>query len=314
MAPVGFVTHPLFAEHLTGAGHPERPERLAAIEARLRTSGIWDELAVHEPPAAPLAWLTAVHAPDYVRHLERACELGSAMLDAGDTTVSPQSYRAAALAAGGAVDAADRVLSGEWRNAFVACRPPGHHAEAREAMGFCLLNNVAVAARWLRNEGGVQRVAILDWDVHHGNGTQHVFESDPTVFYASLHQWPWYPGTGAADERGTGEGRGATLNCPLAAGTGDVEWLRALEDQVLPALEAFAPEFVLISAGFDAHDADPLSTTHVTDEGFRRMTQLVRDFAGSRCQGRLVSVLEGGYDLDALGRSVEAHVSELLRA
>jgi acetoin utilization deacetylase AcuC-like enzyme len=178
-------------------------------------------------------------------------------------------------------------------------------------MGFCLFNNVAVAAAHLRAVRGVARVAILDWDVHHGNGTQHTFEADPSVFYASLHQWPWYPGTGAAGERGVGAGLGATLNCPQAAGTGDREWLRALETQVIPALERFAPEFVLVSAGFDAHERDPLSYTRVTTDGFRRMTEVVTAFAASRCGGRVVSLLEGGYDLDALAESVEAHVAVL---
>jgi acetoin utilization deacetylase AcuC-like enzyme len=203
-------------------------------------------------------------------------------------------------------------MDGVWANAFVACRPPGHHAEAREAMGFCLFNNVAVAAAHLRIRRGVERVAILDWDVHHGNGTQHIFEADPSVFYASLHQWPWYPGTGAADECGIGAGDGATLNCPMRAGTGDREWLHALETQVFPALEAFDPGFVLVSAGFDAHERDPLSHTRVTTDGFRRMTELAKALAASRCGGRLVSVLEGGYDLGALAESVEAHVAELL--
>src|SRR5262245_21934620 len=203
-------------------------------------------------------------------------------------------------------------MDGTWANAFVACRPPGHHAERDEAMGFCLFNNVAVAAAHLRAAHGLARVAILDWDVHHGNGTQHTFEADPSVFYASLHQRPWYPGTGAADERGVGAGEGATLNCPQSAGTGDREWLRTLEMQVIPALERFAPEFVLVSAGFDAHERDPLSYTQVTTEGFRRMTEVVQAFAVSRCGGRVVSLLEGGYELQALADSVEAHVSTLL--
>ena len=179
-------------------------------------------------------------------------------------------------------------------------------------MGFCLINHVAVAARFLRDAGHLERVAILDWDVHHGNGTQHLFERDPTVFYASLHQYPHYPGTGAADERGLGPGEGATLNCPMDAGSGDAEWLEALEQRVLPALEAFRPQFLLVSAGFDAHAADPLSGTRLSEEGYRRMTVAVADLAQRTAAGRLVSLLEGGYHLDALARSVEAHVAELL--
>ena len=311
MTATGYVRHDVFAAHDTGRGHPERPARLAAIQARLTDTGLLAHLDVLEPDPAPVAWITRVHDEDHVARVERACAAGLRVLDAGDTVISPQSYRAALVAAGGAVQAVDRVMDGTWRNAFVACRPPGHHAEAREAMGFCLFNNVSVAAAHLRAVRGVERVAILDWDVHHGNGTQHLFEADPTVFYASLHQYPWYPGTGAAGERGIGAGEGATLNCPQRAGSGDAEWLRAVETQVLPALEAFDPGFVLVSAGFDAHEQDPLSHTQVTTVGFRRMTGLVRDFAASRCGGRIVSLLEGGYDLEALAASVEAHVGEL---
>jgi acetoin utilization deacetylase AcuC-like enzyme len=310
--PTGFVRHEAFALHDTGRGHPERAARLAAIHARLAGSGILGDLDVLEPDPAPVAWITRVHDEDHVRRVERSCATGVRVLDAGDTIASEASYGAALIAAGGAVQAVDRVMDGTWANAFVACRPPGHHAERGEAMGFCLFNNVAVAAAHLRAVRGVARVAILDWDVHHGNGTQHLFESDPSVFYASLHQWPWYPGTGAADELGVGAGEGATLNCPQPAGTGDREWLRALESQVIPALERFAPEFVLVSAGFDAHERDPLSHTRVTTEGFRRMTEIVGAFAASRCGGRVVSLLEGGYDLDALAESVEAHVRTLL--
>ncbi len=204
----------------------------------------------------------------------------------------------------------DRLLAGEDDTAFCALRPAGHHAEREQPMGFCLFNNVAVAAAHLRARG-VPRVAIVDWDVHHGNGTQHAFESDPTVFYASLHQWPWYPGTGAESERGVSAGVGTTLNCPLAAGTGDREWLGALETKVIPAIEAFDPGFVLVSAGFDAHERDPLSHTLVTTDGFRRMAQLVKALAESRCGGRLVALLEGGYDLDALADSAEACVGTM---
>lgn len=273
-----------------------------------------EELDVLEPDPAPVAWITRVHDEDHVQRVERLCAAGVRVLDGGDTVVSQVSYQAALVAAGGAVQAVDRVMDGVWANAFVACRPPGHHAERSHAMGFCLFNNVAVAAAHLRAVRGVERVAILDWDVHHGNGTQHAFESDPSVFYASLHQFPWYPGTGAADERGLGDGEGATLNCPQPAGSGDREWLRTIETQVVPALERFDPGFVLISAGFDAHEQDPLSHTRVTTGGFRRMTEIVNAFAASRCGGRVVSLLEGGYDLDALADSVEVHVAGLLES
>ncbi len=266
-----------------------------------------------EAPRATLEELAGAHAPALAGQVLAACERGRALLDDGDTYVSSESYEAAMRAAGAPLVACQRVLSGEWSNAFVAVRPPGHHAEESAAMGFCLFNNVAIAARWLLARGLV-RVAVIDWDVHHGNGTQHIFERDPSVFYASLHQYPHYPGTGAASERGLGPGVGTTLNCPLAAGTGDREWNAAFEGQLLRELEQFQPEFLLVSAGFDAHHDDPLSGTRVTTDGFRAMSTLLTDFAASTCAGRIVSVLEGGYQLEALAASARAHVLELRRA
>jgi acetoin utilization deacetylase AcuC-like enzyme len=312
VAHTGLVTHPRCLDHYPGPGHPERPERLAAVLSRLESSGLAAELTPLRATPAPPARLAAVHGRAYLQAVEQACEQGRARLDAGDTYVCDASFEAAVLAAGGVLAAVERVLDGRWHNAFVAVRPPGHHAEESLAMGFCLVNHVAVAARFLRDAGHLERVAILDWDVHHGNGTQHLFERDPTVFYASLHQYPHYPGTGAAEERGIGAGEGATLNCPLPAGSDDAEWLDALERRVLPALEDFGPQFVLVSAGFDAHVQDPLSGTRVTEDGYRRMTRRVGELADRTAGGRLVSLLEGGYHLDALARSVEAHVSELL--
>jgi acetoin utilization deacetylase AcuC-like enzyme len=248
-----------------------------------------------------------------VEHARSVCARGGGLLDGGDTVVSRGTWRAALLAAGGAVLAADRVLDGRSANAFVACRPPGHHAETGASMGFCVFNNVAVAAAHLRARG-VPRVAVVDFDVHHGNGTQEVFWEDGTVLYASLHQFPWYPGTGAVTERGDGEGEGTTVNCPMPAGSGDAEWLRAFETRVMPALESFDPAFVIVSAGFDAHVADPLSATRVTETGFLRMTEMLLDVARRRAGGRLVSCLEGGYDLAALAASAAAHVAALRAA
>ncbi len=229
----------------------------------------------------------------------------------GDTNASGRSFEVATRAAGGLLLACERVLAGDWSNAFCAVRPPGHHAESDRAMGFCLFNNVAVAAAALRARG-LERVAIVDWDVHHGNGTQHLFEDDPSVFYASLHQWPLYPGTGAAEERGRGDGEGATLNAPMPAGSTDRDWLGVMEERVLPALEAFAPEFVLISAGFDAHRLDPLAGVELTEEGYRGMTRGLLDLARRTASGRVVSVLEGGYSLEGLSLSAAAHVGELV--
>jgi acetoin utilization deacetylase AcuC-like enzyme len=310
----GFVTSPLFQRHDTGRGHPERAERTQAIESRLQASALWTELVVKKAPELAREKLSHVHDARYVREVEQAIASGARVLDDGDTHVSADSWRAACAAAGGAVDAVDRVLAGEWDNAFVCARPPGHHAERSIAMGFCLFNNVAIAAQHLRREHALERIAIFDWDVHHGNGTQHIFERDPHVFYASLHQWPLYPGTGLATERGIGEGEGSTLNCPQPARAGDREWLSAFEQEVLPALERFKPEFVLISAGFDAHKDDPLAQTRLTDEAYRTMTQGMLELARDQCRGRLVSLLEGGYDLAALSRCVQIHLEELRNA
>ncbi|MBK7877134.1 MAG: histone deacetylase [Planctomycetes bacterium] len=313
MARTGFVTSAHSARHDTGPGHPERAERVAAIEREFEQSGLARELERAEAPPAPRAALERVHDPAYVRAAEEAIARGARVLDEGDTRASAGSWDAALASAGGALLAVERVLDGAWEHAFVATRPPGHHAERSEAMGFCLFNNVAIAAAELRRRG-VARVAIVDWDVHHGNGTQHLFERDPTVFYASLHQWPLYPGTGLAHERGLGDGEGATLNCPLPPRAGDVEWLAAFDDEVLPALDAFRPEFVLVSAGFDAHREDPLSQTLLTEDAYRHMTHGLADVARRHARGRLVSVLEGGYDLGALARSARAHVEELRAA
>jgi len=306
----GMVTHSACGEHFAGPGHPERPERLVEVVRALRESPTLRECPWLEAPRATPTQIAAVHSVTLEASLRAACERGRALLDQGDTYVCSESYEAALRAAGAPIAACERVLRGEWPNAFVAVRPPGHHAEESTAMGFCLFNNVAIAARWLRNNG-IERVAIVDFDVHHGNGTQHLFEKDASVFYASVHQFPHYPGTGAASERGMGDGIGATLNCPLAGGTGDREWIGALENCVLRELEQFRPQFLLISAGFDAHRDDPLSDTLVSTEGYREMSSALTSFARTACHGRIVSVLEGGYDLEALASSARVHVEAL---
>ncbi len=312
MGTTGLITHGDCLLHDTGPGHPERPDRLRAVLARLDAAGVGAELARAEAREVAPDLLHAVHPAEHVRRLAAACAAGPGHVD-GDTAICAASYRAALLAAGGVVDAAERVWSGAWSNAFVAVRPPGHHAEERAALGFCLFNSVAVAARAIQARGA-RRVAILDWDVHHGNGTQHLFEDDPTVFYASLHQWPLYPGTGAANERGVGEGEGATLNLPMPPGTGDREWIAAVEAVVLPAFDAFAPDALLISAGFDAHRLDPLAACTMSGEGYAELTRLACAFAAERAGGRVVSVLEGGYHLEALADSARRHVEVLREA
>jgi len=313
-ARTGLVTHPDCLRHDPGEGHPERPERLSAILGALGRSGLFQQLSSLAAPLAEPADFELVHAPRYVAALGDAARQAPVLLDGGDTVLSTGSWNAASRAVGGALAAVDRVLSGEWKNAFVAARPPGHHAEADRAMGFCLFNQVAIAARHLRTRRGLERVAILDFDVHHGNGTQHAFEADPTVFYASLHQFPLYPGTGAARERGVGEGAGATLNCPQPPGAGEREWMNSLERDVLPALGKFKPQFLLLSAGFDAHAEDPLAQQELATETYRKITQLCTSSAREQCDGRIVAVLEGGYALDALAASVHVHLEELRTA
>jgi acetoin utilization deacetylase AcuC-like enzyme len=300
---VGFVWHDACLRHDNGPGHPERPERLRAIRAHLEKSGLLARLDVITPEPCPIERLERVHSKHYVKAIREACAHAPMMLDP-DTMVSAGSWDAALLSAGGALAACDAVMTGRIRSAFVCTRPPGHHAERDRAMGFCLFNNIAVAARYLQDEHGCRRVAILDWDVHHGNGTQHLFERDHTVLYASTHQFPFYPGTGAAS-------KGTTINVPLQAGSGDTEIVRAFGDTILPAVERFAPDAILISAGFDAHRDDPLAGLEVTEAGYGVLTTLVRGVAERVCGGRIVSFLEGGYDLRALGASVEAHLEAL---
>jgi acetoin utilization deacetylase AcuC-like enzyme len=297
--------------HDNGPGHPERPQRLVAIRDRLERGGTLDRLRAIAPEPAPLAALAAVHDPAYVEAMRRACGRAPVRLDP-DTSVSEGSWDAALLSAGGGLAAVDAVFDGRARAAFVATRPPGHHAERDVAMGFCLFNNIAVAARHAQDRHGIERVAIVDWDVHHGNGTQHIFEEDETLLYISTHQWPFYPGTGARHERGRGRGLGFTLNLPLPAGSGDAVYQRAFETEVIPALERFRPGLLMVSAGFDAHERDPLAGMALTTEGYGRLTTLLRDAAATLCGGRLVSLLEGGYDLEALAASVETHLEALM--
>ncbi len=307
----GWITHPIYLEHDTGTAHPESPERLIAIEAHLQQTGLYQALTVIRPTLHPKMRqaVLEVHHPDYVQRLYDSLpqEGGRCHLDP-DTPYGFQSLGAAEMAVSGVLEAIDQVMSGNIANAFCAVRPPGHHAETDRAMGFCLFNNIAIGARYLQRHHSLARIFIIDWDVHHGNGTQHCFYNDPTVFYFSTHQYPFYPGTGAKDERGEAEGEGTTLNCPLAAGAGDRELLLAFEKQLAPALANFRPDFILISAGFDAHRDDPLAGLRVTESGFSEMTRIVRAIGQTYCEGRIISCLEGGYNLSALARSVAAHL------
>jgi acetoin utilization deacetylase AcuC-like enzyme len=287
--------HPLFEAHDPGLGHPERPARYAAVERAVAAAGATVETAVE----APRGDLEQVHDAAYLAALEQLAAAGGGRIDP-DTAVIDVSFRAAELASGAALAAVDAVVEGEIDRAFCAGRPPGHHAERARAMGFCLVNHAAVAAAHARCSSAA-RVAILDWDAHHGNGTQAIFYDDPSVLYVSLHQWPFYPGTGSVEERGAGAGEGATVNIPVAAGIGEDDYLELFDGVALPALRSFAPDLLIVSAGFDAHRDDPLCSLGLTAGAFGRMAESVADIGSGQ-----VFVLEGGYDLNALEESVRA--------
>ncbi|ANR92900.1 MULTISPECIES: histone deacetylase family protein [Mycobacterium avium complex (MAC)] len=301
--------HPDFAAHRTAPGHPERPDRYRAVAAALSRPG-FDALVRETAEPAELAATRYVHSNRYVDALEAARpQHGYVYLDGGDTMMEPSTWETALRGVGATLQAVDRVLAGDVQNAFVACRPPGHHAETERAMGFCLFNNISIGARHAQRKHGLMRVAIVDFDVHHGNGTQQIFYSDPSVLYASTHQMPLFPGTGAAAETGVGN----IFNSPLAPGDGGAELRAAFTDRIVPALQAFSPELIIVSAGFDAHERDPLGSLTMTTDDFGWVTRELMKSAEKLCDGRLVAVLEGGYDLQALADSVTAHVGELLK-
>ena len=311
MATVGMIGHEDYQKHDTGFGHPERPDRLVAIHRHLEKTGLQQELKPIEPRLADIAWLEKAHTAEHVANVQARIERGLTCMEDFETMICPRSFDIARLAVGATFQAADAVMDGQANTVFCAVRPPGHHCERDRAMGFCLFNNVVIAARYIQETHGLERILIVDWDVHHGNGTQHILEEDPTVFYFSLHQYPHYPGTGNINEIGIGLGRGFTLNAPMEMGSGDDQYLRVFDERLLPAMERFRPQFVIVSAGFDAHIRDPLSATRVTENGFADMTRRLLAVAHAHACGRLMSVLEGGYDLDGLSSCVETHLRTL---
>lgn len=298
--------------HLTGEGHPERPSRLEAVRTHLKKDGVFDTVPRIEPRAATNEELCLVHTPPYVATAIAEIETGVSMLSTGDTHVGgPPSLKAARHAAGGVLNAVDALAAGTHRTVFCAVRPPGHHATPSRGMGFCVFNNIALAARHAQKNHGLGRVAIVDWDVHHGNGTQDVFYDDPSVFFFSSHQSPWYPGSGRRDETGYGKGLGTTMNRPLPAGTGIETLRRVFTDDLLPALDTFKPELILISAGFDSRLGDPLGQFTLTDEDFAELTTMLCGIAARHAGGRVLSVLEGGYNPRGLAAAVSAHLAAL---
>jgi acetoin utilization deacetylase AcuC-like enzyme len=302
-----YLRHPASLEHETGS-HPENKRRIEAIESRLESLD-WLGLTVDEAPAATRAQIERVHTPEHYDAIEGFCERGGGMIDL-DTVASRGSFEAALRGAGGAASAAERLLAGDAEFAFCGLRPPGHHAEVATAMGFCLFNNVAVAAAHARAECGIDRVLVLDWDVHHGNGTQDIFYDSDAVLYASIHQSPCYPGTGAAGERGAGAGEGYTLNLPVPAGAGPDEFLALVQHVVAPVARRYEPGLVALSAGYDAHRDDPLAQCRLDEAAYSDMTATMRDLA-VELEAPVLVVLEGGYDLGALSASVAATLQTL---
>ncbi len=305
MAQIAFIYDDVFLNHVTPPGHPERPDRLRSLVSALRSNPDWESYLHVSPAPASEEDILQVHSHEHLELVRETCATGGGLVDDGDTHVVRQSFDAAILAAGAVISGIDSVLRGQVSSAFCAVRPPGHHATPDRPMGFCLFNNVAIGLRYAQKNYKVNKVAVVDWDVHHGNGTQDIFSEDPSVLFISLHQYPFWPGTGARSERGKGPGEGFTLNIPLPGGTGEERYLKAFQEEVLPAIADFSPELLMISAGFDAHRDDPLGGMKLTADSYAKFTRLIKTGIP------IVSVLEGGYNLKALAGSVQAHLQEL---
>ncbi|MBU0676633.1 MAG: histone deacetylase [Verrucomicrobia bacterium] len=312
--PTGIYADPGCRAHVTGVLHPEAPERYDAIINGLHERGLLEDMRLIEARDVTKDVLISNHTWEYIGRAEMEISSGAPMLSTGDTAVCPATWNIALKAVGGAMAAVDAVVNGDVKNAFCLLRPPGHHATPDTGMGFCVFNNVALAARHAQKEHGIERILIADWDVHHGNGTQDAFYDDPSVFFFSTHQSPWYPFTGMAGEHGVGAGEGTTLNYPFPAGSGSKEIVGAFEKALIPAMDEFKPELVLVSAGFDSRLGDPLGDFTLTDDDFSELTNLLLDIARRHAAGRLVATLEGGYSLNGLAAGVAAHVETLMQA
>ena len=314
MKKTGYLHDNRYLLHDTGPYHPETADRLTAIYNGIKEAGLLDNLVLLPAVRADIKWIEAVHDPKYIRRFEEVCLSGNRTFDYPDNQMCVDTYETAFLAVGGILDVARRIMEGELDNAFCAVRPPGHHAEYNQAMGFCYFNNVAIAARYLQGEHGIQRVGIIDFDVHHGNGTQHLFEKDATVFYYSIHQHPSFafPGTGREFEEGAEQGQGFTMNSPVLPGQGDDIYHNLLESDLLPAFERFQPEVIIVSAGFDGHERDDMSDVNLSTEGYSWIMKTIMKMGEQYAQGRVLSVLEGGYCLEMLGELAANHVQILL--
>ena len=314
MKRTGFLYDERYLLHDTGPGHPESSDRLRAIYQGIKDADLLSKLTIIQARRADLKWVETVHAKNYIERFAAACRSGNSTFDYPDNQICADTFETALLAVGGVLDAAGQVIMGKLDNVFCAVRPPGHHAEYDQAMGFCYFNNVAIAARYLQLEWGIQRVAIVDFDVHHGNGTQHIFEEDPDVFYYSIHQHPTFafPGTGRAFETGSGEGTGSTRNYPVLPGHGDKEYLGLIQRDFIPVIEAFSPEVIIVSAGFDAHVDDDMSDIKLSTQGYTRIMERIVALAELYSDGRVISVLEGGYCLKRLPELAANHVKVLL--
>jgi len=307
-----FVYDPIFLKHKTGTGHPEIPDRLSTVLAALTKAGLDKKMTTLKPSSAGDEDILRCHKRDYLKQVKRDIADGVNRLSTGDTMICPDSLDVAMRAVGGVIAATEQVCLGNARHAFCAVRPPGHHATPVRGMGFCIFNNVALAARYAQERHKIEKVLIVDWDVYHGNGTQDVFYDDGSVFFLSTHQSPWYPGTGAKNETGTGKGLGATMNFPLPAGSGREQVIGALADKLIPAMQKFKPQLVIISAGFDSRQGDPLGQFTLTDTDFVDMTKVVLAIAKEHAESRVISVLEGGYHLEGLASATAAHVKTLI--
>ncbi len=313
MAKLAFLYDPVFTLHNPGPGHPERPQRVEAIYSFLKQKGFFRKVETISPKNADRTQLELVHESNYVNYILEQRGIDHLILDRGDTILNQHSVDAALKAAGAGIEAVDLIFNHGFDKAFACVRPPGHHAETDRAMGFCVFNNIAIAARYALQLPQVKRVLIIDWDVHHGNGTQHIFYRDPHVYYLSLHQSPFYPNTGRSDESGEGPGQGFTRNLPLPIGQTDRDYIYLMQQALEDIKSIFIPDLILISAGFDAHRDDPLSGMLLTENGYYKLTELVALFAHQHCNGRIISFLEGGYNLTALSKSVYQHLHCLLK-